>query len=29
MNKAFFKTTKEIVELGYDNLPVEFVSGRR
>ncbi|MBO4702635.1 MAG: oxidoreductase [Lachnospiraceae bacterium] len=28
MNKAFFKTTKEIVELGYDNLPVEFVSNK-
>ncbi len=28
MNNAFYKTTKEIVDLGYDNLPVEFVSNK-
>ena len=28
MNNAFYKTTKEIVHSGYDNLPVEFVSNK-
>ena len=28
MNNAFYKTTKEIVYSGYDNLPVEFVSNK-
>ena len=28
MTEAFFKTTKEIIDEGYDNLATEFVSNK-